>query len=121
MIRSFLAFAAAAVLGLALTPGTASACCHKKKANCAHTVIVEPAPCPPPVVEVVKVKKCGKLFHGKKCCKPAPCPPPVVETCATPVYYSAPATYYAPAPSAQAPSPQVLSAPAVPTKGTPQG
>jgi hypothetical protein len=120
MIRSFLAFAAAAVLGLALTPGTASACCHKKKAPCAHTVVVAPAPCPPPVVEVVKVKKCGKLFHGKKCCKPAPCPPPVVETCATPVYYAAPVTY-APAPSAQAPTPQTLSVPAVPAKGTPQG
>ncbi len=101
MRQSFLTLAAAAVLGLMLTAGEASAC-HKKK--CATPVVCAPAPAPapvPPPAPVVETcapakKHCGgkKLFgHHKK--QAVVCAAPMVYETAAPAY-SAPMTYAAP-------------------------
>ena len=84
MRRSFLTLAVAAVFGLFLSVGDASAC-HKKKACATPVACPEPAPCPAP--EPCAPKKKCHLFggHKKKCHQPAM----VCET-AAPVWTEAP-------------------------------
>lgn len=109
MRRHLTMLALAGLIGASVLATEASACHKKKKCECPPApacpapVVYEPCPPPEPVCEPCPPpkKKCAlfsKMFAKKKKCEPVACPTP----CPAPVaYYSAPAPYYAPAPSGQ--------------------
>ena len=110
MRRHLLLLALTGAIGASLLTSEASACHKKKKCDCAPVaacpapVAYVPPPCPPPapVCEPCPPpkKKCAlfSMFKKKPKCEPVACATP----CPAPVsYYSAPAPYYAPAPSGQ--------------------